>query len=226
MTVIKGGLSMFKKRIGITQRVMKHPRYNEVMDCLDTNWANLLTAMDMLPIPLPLMSPDFTLEMWKELKLDGLILSGGNTLVDFADETDTPESLSPERDAYEKALLNAAISTQIPVLGVCRGLQLINVYFGGQLVKIKGHAGTRHPLIAENNNASFLFPSEVNSFHDCAVPRDNLGENLIALAHDAEDNIKAFCHTHHKVLAIMWHPEREVPPFKSDCQLIKGHFGI
>ncbi|ASX26843.1 gamma-glutamyl-gamma-aminobutyrate hydrolase family protein [Candidatus Williamhamiltonella defendens] len=217
---------MFKRRIGITQRVMKHTRYNEVMDCLDTHWTKLLTSMDMLLIPLPLMPPDFTPEMWKALKLDGLILSGGNTLVDFSDETDPPESLSPERDAYEKALLNAAISNEIPVFGVCRGLQLINIYFGGQLVRIKGHAGARHRLITEKNNASFLLPSEVNSFHDFAVPRRDLGDDLIALAHDAEGNVEAFCHTHHKILAIMWHPEREIPPFKSDRQLIKGHFGI
>ena len=217
---------MFKKRIGITQRVMKHPHHNEVMDCLDVTWAKLLTSINIIPVPLPLMSSGFTADMWQELQLEGLILSGGNTLVDYADETDAPDNLSPERDAYEKALLDAALSTHTPILGICRGLQIINVYFGGQLVKIKGHAGTRHDLIAEEANQLFELPTEVNSFHDCAVLREGLGENLTSLAYDPEGHIEALCHKHHKVLAIMWHPEREIQPSKIDCQLIKGHFGI
>ena len=81
---------MFKKRIGITQRVMKHPKYNEFMDCLDINWMKLLT-LEILPIPLPLISDNSAYEIWKLLKLDGLILSGGNTLSDYVDMNDKTE---------------------------------------------------------------------------------------------------------------------------------------
>lgn len=226
MTVRKAALSMFEKRVGITQRVMKHPRYDEVMDCLDINWAKFLVSINILPVPLPLLPAGSVDDIWKTLKLDGLILSGGNTLVAYADETDELENLSAERDAYEQALLKAVLSTGRPILGVCRGLQVINTYYNGQLTKIKGHAGTRHRLVAEDSATAFQFPSEVNSFHDCAVPRKNLGKELIALAHDAEDNIEAFYHPKDKVLGIMWHPERENPPLQSDCELIKGHFGL
>ena len=217
---------MFKKRVGITQRIMKHPRYNEMMDCLDINWAKLLISIDVLPVPLSLAPASSADDIWKTLELDGLILSGGNTLVEYADATDKPESLSPERDAYEKALLKAALSTGKPILGVCRGLQVINTYYCGQLTKVKGHAGTRHRLVAEDSSTAFQFPLEVNSFHDCAVPRAQLGKELIPLAHDAEDNIEAFYHPKDKVLGIMWHPERENPPLPYDCELIKRHFGL
>ena len=217
---------MFKKRIGITQRVMKHPRYNEMMDCLDINWAKLLISIDILPVPLSLAPACSAEAIWKILELDGLILSGGNTLVDYADATDKPESLSAERDAYEKALLKAALSTGKPVLGVCRGLQVINTFYKGQLTKVKRHAGTRHPLFVESSATAFPFPSEVNSFHNCAISRKNLGKNLIPLAHDTEDYIEAIYHPKDNVLGIMWHPERENPPLKSDCKLIKRHFGL
>ncbi|MBC8298271.1 MAG: gamma-glutamyl-gamma-aminobutyrate hydrolase family protein [Pelagibacterales bacterium] len=217
---------MFKKRVGITQRVMKHSSNKEVMDCLDINWAKLLVPLEILPIPLPLVPISSVNDIWKTLKLDGLILSGGNTLADYADTTDKHESISVERDVYEKALLKAALSTHTPVLGVCRGLQVINVYYHGQLEKIKGHAGTRHLLIPENSINGLEIPSEVNSFHDCAVPRKHLGKSLISLAHDAEDNIEAFYHPKDKVLGIMWHPERISIPLDSDCKLIKNHFGI
>ena len=219
-------MSLFKKRVGITQRVMKHPRYNEMMDCLDINWAKFLISIDILPVPLSLVSASAADNLWKTLELDGLILSGGNTLVECSDSTDEPASLSPERDAYENALLKSALSTGKPVLGVCRGLQVINAYYSGQLTKVKGHAGTKHRLVAEDSATAFQFPSEVNSFHDCVVSRKTLGKELIPLAHDAEDNIEAFCHPKDKVLGIMWHPERENPPLQCDCELIKGHFGL
>ena len=123
---------MFKKRIGITQRIMKHPTHNEFMDCLDINWMKLLTKLEILPMPLPLMSDNSADEIWKLLKLDGLILSGGNSLADYADTNDKKEIISIERDNYEKALLKLALSTHTPVLGVCRGLQIINVFYKGQ----------------------------------------------------------------------------------------------
>ena len=125
-----------------------------------------------------------------------------------------------------KTLLKEALLTRTPILGVCRGLQLINVYYNGKLVRIKGHAGTNHRLITQHSYNPFEFPSNVNSFHDFAVPRKFLGKNLIPLAHDTEDNIEAFYHPKDKVLGIMWHPERMLPPLKSDFELIKGHFKV
>ena len=56
-----------------------------------------------------------------------------------------------------KRLLEVALSTHTPVLGVCRGLQLINVFYQGQL-KIKGHAGTKHALVQEDSARDFEIP--------------------------------------------------------------------
>ena len=60
-------------------------------------------------MPLPLLPVDSVKKMWKELKLDGLILSGGNTLANYADENDKPENISIERDLFENALLEEAV---------------------------------------------------------------------------------------------------------------------
>ncbi len=217
---------MFKKRIGITQRVVKHNKYNEFMDCLDINWARFLAKLEILPIPLPLMPTSLVENVWKTLKLDGLILSGGNTLSEYADKKDKSENISAERDAYEKALIKIALKTHTPVLGVCRGLQIINVFYNGKLKKIKGHSGTRHALKLEVSSNHFEIPKKVNSFHNYGVPRKYLGKGLKSFAHDKEDNIEAFYHLKDKLLAIMWHPERETKPHKSDCKLIKNHFRI
>tara|TARA_Y200000002_G_scaffold131739_1_gene108525 strand:+ start:8948 stop:9601 length:654 start_codon:yes stop_codon:yes gene_type:complete len=217
---------MFKRRIGITQRVIKHKSYNEFMDCLDLNWANLLISLEILPIPLPLTKAAIVPKTWKSLKLDGIIFSGGNTLAEYSDHNDIPENISPERDLFEMALIEEALSTKTAILGVCRGLQLINIFFNGKLKRISGHAGTRHSLIKEESSYKFDLPSEVNSFHDFVVPKKLLGKGLTPLAYDNDGNIEAFYNQENKVIGIMWHPEREKIFFKSDCALIKNHFGI
>ena len=217
---------MFKKRIGITQNVLKHKRYNEVRNCLDVNWAKFLIKIEILPIPLPLIPITYIKKMWASLNLDGIILSGGNTLVEGMNTTDNPDEISPERDFFEKALIDLALSDNLPILGVCRGLQLLNIYYNGKIKKIEDHAGTKHLLIKENTKKIFQFPSEVNSFHNYSVPRQFLGKGLVPLAHDIDNNIEAFCHNKDRVLAIMWHPEREPIFLSSDCELIKEHFEI
>lgn len=217
---------MFKKRIGITQKVLKHNQYNEFMDCLDIKWAKFLSRIGILPIPLPLMSSRLAKDLWKTLQLDGLILSGGNTLAHYANKKDKPEKISFERDKFEKALLKEAILNQKPVFGVCRGLQIINIYYHGRLKKIKDHAGIRHSITSDVPSYQLKIPKKVNSFHDFVVPRLYLGKGLIPFAYDPNDNIEAFYHPKDKVMGIMWHPERETFPVKSDCDLIKNHFNL
>jgi len=213
-----------RKRIGITQRVMKHPKYNETIESLDMNWIELLTKLGFMPIPLPLVSPELVEEQWEMLNLEGIILSGGNTLKDYADDQDLKENISPERDAYELALLKIAISTSTPILGICRGLQIINVYYGGKLIKIRGLSGTRHALVSEIEDNLLYPPTEVNSFHDCFVSPQELGKDLFPLAYDEKGYIEAFSHKKNNILAVMWHPEREVPISNNDCKTLKEFF--
>ena len=216
---------MFKKHIGITQKLIQHPCYNETMDCLDINWAKLLTSLNIMPVPLPLLQDDSNAQIiLNNMKLDGLILSGGNNLAQYDEHKNN--SLSIQRDKYETTLLQSALRFNLPILGVCRGLQIINVYYGGKLIKVNDHAGTRHNLIIKDDNKLFSLPSNVNSFHNYAIPNGELGSGLIALAHDCNNNIEAFYNTKNKILAIMWHPEREDPPSEIDCQLIRKHFTI
>ena len=205
---------------------MKHPHYDEIMDCLDTNWAAFLRYIEIFPVPIPLVTVTDTPYVVKALDLDGLILSGGNSLTEYTDETDSCYNMACMRDNFEKALLTAALSHGMPILGVCRGIQLINVYYNGQLSKIAGHAGTRHDLIAESPDYENRLPREINSFHNFAIRRENLGQGLIALAHDTENNVEAFYHPLDKILGMMWHPERETQWVKQDCNLVRGHFGI
>lgn len=179
-------------RIVVTQRVEVVAGYGERRDCLDQQWTVLLEQLSMQCIPIPNRG---RAGVFADLA-DGIILSGGNDLADLPGGTNT----APERDALERELVQTCLERGLPVLGVCRGLQFLNGFFGGNLTRIADHAATRHPL-----QGAFLGP--VNSFHNFAIER--LGEGLQPLATAPDGSIEAVRHHHHRLQAVMWHPERE-----------------
>lgn len=207
------------KRIGITQRVDIISSYGERRDALDQQWYKLLLELNILPIPLPNISPEFVSVFVDDLRLDGVLLTGGNSLshLDFS-----AEDKAPERDAFELALLSYAEKKAIPVFGICRGMQVINHYFGGGLVKVEGHIAQNHKLISLKE--SIPLPSMVNSYHSWAVPNGGLANVLDAIAVDEAGNIEAFSHKEKKIAGIGWHPEREIKFNILDLNFIKSNF--
>lgn len=205
------------KRLGISQRVERIENYNESRDCLDQRWAKLALAIDFLPIPLPNLSIQYVPILLDTLQLDAIVVSGGNSI---ALEGHPISGAAPERDAFETCLVNEAIERNIPLLGVCRGMQLINVTLGGQLQVVEGHVACRHPVHKIDPASDIRFPSKVNSFHNYGIAENDLAENLIALLRDDSGYIEAFQHKYAAATGIMWHPEREEPFDILDLNLI------
>jgi gamma-glutamyl-gamma-aminobutyrate hydrolase PuuD len=202
--------------LGLTQRVQFVEAYGERRDCLDQQWYRVAAALNLLPVSLPNIAPERVALMCNELALSGLVLTGGNTLAACDPEDPT---VAPERDACESALLEWAIERELPVVGVCRGLQMLNHFFGGHAVRIDGHAGTRHVVRFEGRLASE--PNrEVNSFHDWAIDSSGLAKELQPLARHEDGSIEAFEHERLPITALMWHPEREAPFSELDLQLV------
>lgn len=191
------------KKIAVTQRLVKNTSYYEIREALDINWGALLDTLGFEPVILPLRY-DF-----KKTPFDGLILTGGNDLsVISGDATDKL------RDDFEKSLLDYCIARNMPVLGICRGMQMINFYFGGTLKKVENHAGTKH----------FLDTGiEVNSYHGYAVDAPGRGLQVIARSNDGV--IEIMRHEKHNIYAQMAHPERCVPFNEHDVKFIKNFFG-
>jgi len=214
-------------RIGITQRVSSR-FHGQPHDCLDQAWTDLLLHMGYVPLPLPNLagSEEAVAAYLSGLELDGLILSGGN---DIAGQGDAVGSEASERrDAFERAAIGWARRAALPVLGVCRGMQFLNVVLGGSLVRVEGHAGTRHQVrrvagIADGTASCFSdLPErfEVNSFHNFAVSPDGLAQGLVAVVTDEAGQVEAFAHAGERIAAIMWHPERSVPFNLMDMMLM------
>lgn len=146
---------------------------------------------------------------------DALLLPGGGDLEPwrYGEENTASRGLEPERDAAELVLLDRFTAAGKPVLGICRGLQTINVFFGGTLLQdIPGHSaeGGRdrmHPVRSTGLFARLLGEEgSVNSAHHQAAGR--LGSGLEAVQWSPEGVMEALVHRRLPVWAVQWHPER------------------
>lgn len=198
-------------KIGITLRITHAEKYDEKRDSLSQEWTNLLDTLNMIPIFIPNTLKDVKSFLMK-LNVDGLILSGGDNIGDHI-----------ERDDTEKNIIEFAIKKRIPVFGVCRGMQVLNNYFGGSMKQLanSSHVGKRHKI----KFLSFFSSNsiEVNSFHHNIITHDKVGNDLEAFAVDINDKtVEGFVHKQLPIIGVMWHPERESNSFNKD--LLKQTF--
>lgn len=204
------------KKLAISQRVDEIPDYGERRDALDQRWYALASELQATPIPMPNIDEENALRYLSIIKPDAVILSGGNTLLAQARDAG---DVAPERDSFETFVLQWALSNKVPLLGVCRGMQFINHFFGGSSCQLTKHVGTRHS-ISFCGSLSGDATRDVNSYHGWGIRPEHLGEQLDVLAHADDGTVEAFEHTMHGVAGIMWHPEREQPFAKVDIALI------
>lgn len=138
--------------------------------------------------------------------IEGIILSGGED-IDF----------NSKRYALEKKLIDFSIKNDVPVLGICRGMQMINVYFEGQLTlaisKIDSsnihQVAKPHKIAMTCKDLEVFNRVPVNSYHNCAVLKQQLGKDLVDFALFEPLNIvEGLFHKNFPIAGIQWHPER------------------
>jgi len=198
------------KAVAVTQRVAIVPAYGERRDCLDQAWVKFLATCGLLPVPIP-NSVETALALCEHAKVGGIVLTGGNDLAALGGD-------APERDAAENALLDFAARRSLPVLGVCRGMQIIQQRFLIPLERVEGHVAERHPIRVEG------VPTEVNSFHRFGAFGSRPPLDVWAVAGDGV--IEAVRHVGEPVTGIMWHPERCAPFAPADVDLFRQVFGV
>jgi gamma-glutamyl-gamma-aminobutyrate hydrolase PuuD len=195
-------------RIAVTQRVAVVPHYGERRDCLDQAWPRFMAACGLLPVPVPNIV-EVALALCAASDVAGLVLTGGNDLAALGGD-------APERDATENALLEMAESRGLPVLGVCRGMQLIQQRCAVPLERVEGHVTQRQTIHINGE------PMQVNSYHRFAARESRPPLEVWAVAGDGV--VKAVRHTGRSTTGIMWHPERNTPFAADDLALFRRVF--
>ncbi|MFN7936130.1 MAG: gamma-glutamyl-gamma-aminobutyrate hydrolase family protein [Bryobacteraceae bacterium] len=207
------------QRIGITYRFEeKYPPYRDAVRAVGLE-------------PVPILPPGID----SLQGLDGLLIAGGTDLNPSLYHQDShPENEVPddERDAMEIRLLQLALASNLPVLCICRGLQLFNVALGGDLLQhldqtpLHRQRGVTdaHPvdIVPGTRLAAIVGPHSfpVNSRHHQAAGR--VAPGLIVSARSTDGIIEGLeLPSHRFAVAVQWHPEDRVPERAEDTALFR-----
>jgi putative glutamine amidotransferase len=208
-----------RPRIGITSAPTLY--LERRVDRVSRWYVDAVLGAGGLPLILPTMAPDDAEEVLAGL--DGLLLTGGGDVAPWCyGQPAAPEvyDVDPARDAWEMALARAAVA--IPILGVCRGEQLLNVAAGGSLIQHLPDVTTESHRLRDRDQEPVhdvdIEPGSqlaaitgrgrlgVNSIHHQAV--DRIGEGFQAVAWAPDGIVEAIERTDGApVVAIQWHPE-------------------
>ena len=211
-----------KKRIGISFTRTSFQNY--------WNWISPGDLQDDLELVELSFEKNNTEDIYR---CDGFILTGGVDVDPsfYNGETgykNSPSLFQPERDRFEEKIYSHSQLYKLPVLGICRGMQLINILQGGKLIQDLDNGNERHRkedldkehTIVVSEKDSLLYKiagshaGHVNSAHHQAIDPNAIGDNLVVNAYDDDDekiieglefknkNNKAF------MLCVQWHPER------------------
>jgi len=195
--------------IAISQRVAVAPPSGERRDCLDQAWIKFMATCGLTPLPVP-NDEQAAQSLCNAMPVNGILLTGGNDLSAYGGD-------APERDATESVLIDIADKIALPVLGVCRGMQMIQDRFGIRLERVAGHVAPRQIISIDGELA------EVNSYHNFGATETRPPLEAWAFAEDGV--VKAVRHAARPMMGIMWHPERLNPFAQRDISLFQQFFG-
>ena len=194
-----------------------------LLHTLSSFYVDAVSRAGGVPVILPVSEPALAADALGGVA--GLVLAGGGD-VDPSMYGQPPEpevyGVDQARDAWEMALLTVALDRHLPVLAICRGIQVVNVALGGTLVQhVPTATGARHGWPARYNEPVHrvqLDPTcrlarilgaadlEVNSLHHQAV--DASGHGVRAVGWSPDGTVEAVeIDSHPEVVAVQWHPE-------------------
>ena len=164
----------------------------------------------------------------------GLMLSGGEDIdpAEYGEEVDPEAGVksSPERDRMEMEVLREALEQDMPVLAICRGMQVLNVFMGGKLIQhLDGHRGPDLETDPTAYHRIYITPGSklaavvgsggmvrINSIHHQGAREAQKAPGLLASAYALDDGLIEGMESpnHRWVIGVQFHPERrhEVPP--------------
>jgi len=183
-------------------------------DFLNREYTDFITGLGHIPLLLP--NTHAAVEILCKIPVKGIIFSGGSDIgIDYASlKKDQAVEISLARDGQESNVLDFALKNKIPVFGICRGMQFLNIKFGGDLISdlstisnecVKTHYRNEHDMIFSKENERI----RINSFHHQGFIEAMTAPDFEILAISSGDGVvEAIRHKHLQILAVQWHPER------------------
>lgn len=187
--------------------------FNKKIDILEDDYINHFSKWENFNL-FPLSNSSKNIPQFiNNNSITHIILSGGNNVSPkLYNSQKKVDDTFIERDLLELELLDIAMKLKIPVLGICKGMQLINTFFGGSLEKLKKNIhnpGKNHKIEISKNYQKNYSKKEfiVNSFHNYAVYKNTLGKNLNIVASN-NNIVEILRHDSFPIVGVQWHPER------------------
>lgn len=238
---------MKKPIIGITTNTLamaEGPHLAFERSYVNHDYVDALTQAGAVPLLLPIIADEESIDLQVSC-LDAVVISGGpdvNPLLYGEEPSDKLEFINPERDVFELSVIRAAIKRKLPILGICRGLQILNVAFGGTLYqdvaeisegqqhsqKAKKHVPSHTVEIVPHSKLYALIEESTvftNSLHHQAIKKLALGFKVNAVAKDGliegfEKDGDEF------ILGVQWHPENMIKTDPLMQKFFKSFVGL
>ncbi|MGN0515029.1 MAG: gamma-glutamyl-gamma-aminobutyrate hydrolase family protein [Lachnospiraceae bacterium] len=197
--------ALITQREGINQ-------YGDYTDILESAYIRFYELMGFIPKPVSNHTKNF--EKLFDEPIDLLIVVGGGALSPALYDRPHNEELQPHRDVTEEKLIRYCAGHNIPIIATCRGMQYVNVLFGGKLhyhpeLKVPHPRGKDHDVLMVEENRKIV----VNNFHQDCVFMEDLAPCFTPVAVDTDNNVvEAYKSDEMKILGLQWHPER---PFET-----------
>lgn len=211
-------------RIGVTSYYEE--KEGQFHTSIPSDYLNALIEQATVPIIIPVTSNSELIERYLD-NVDGILLAGGEDIdPELYNERNEGLSLDVcrERDIAEMHIIDMAIKTGMPLLGICRGFQILNVFFGGTLYQdiaaqygdsmihsresFSGDELHHEVSIDRTSRLGEIFSTSrthVNSRHHQGIR--TLGKFLNVSAKADDEIIEAFEHMEKNIMAVQWHPE-------------------
>ena len=197
------------KLIGVTPRLLTEDGVEK--EFVNTTYVNAMNSIGFNVVMLTLKNPNPT-EVFE--LCDGFLVTGGSDIDPkwFGEEnTGKSKDIDLDMDLLDKQVVEYAVKSKKPMMGICRGIQSINAFMGGTLYQDIGndHRNKKYDHEVHTIKNRLLDFDEniiVNSYHHQAVK--DVAPNMQAIAWHKDGTIEAIIHNELPIIATQWHPEK------------------